>query len=31
MVDSRRLVFDATTIVLPLFITIRAVDSWRLE
>lgn len=31
MVDSRRLIFDGTTIVLPLFITIRAVDSWRLE
>ncbi len=31
LVDSRRLVFDGTTIVLPLFITIRAVDAWRLE
>ncbi len=31
MIDSRRLMLDGTTIVLPLFITIRAVDSWRLE
>ncbi|MSP26406.1 MAG: hypothetical protein EXR75_14890 [Myxococcales bacterium] len=31
IIDSRRLVFDATVVVLPLFITVRAVDSWRLE
>lgn len=31
IVDSRRLVFDATLVALPLFITIRAVDAWRLE
>ena len=29
VVDSRRLVWDATVIVLPLFITVRAVDAWR--
>jgi len=29
IVDSRRLVFDATLIVLPLFATTRIVDSWR--
>ena len=29
VVDSRRLVFDATLIVLPLFVTVRAVDAWR--
>jgi ABC-2 type transport system permease protein len=29
VVDSRRLVFDGTLIVLPLFITVRAVESWR--
>jgi ABC-2 type transport system permease protein len=29
IVDSRRLVFDGTLIVLPLFITTRVVDSWR--
>jgi ABC-2 type transport system permease protein len=31
IIDSRRLVLDATTVVLPLFITVRAVDAWRLE
>ncbi len=31
IVDSRRLVFDASVVVLPLFITVRAVESWRLE
>jgi ABC-2 type transport system permease protein len=31
IVDSRRLVFDFTVIGLPLFITVRAVDAWRLE
>lgn len=29
IVDSRRLLFDATLIVLPLFVTVRAVDAWR--
>jgi ABC-2 type transport system permease protein len=31
IVDSRRLVLDATAVALPLFITVRAVDAWRLE
>ena len=29
IVDSRRLVFYGTLIVLPLFVTTRAVDAWR--
>jgi ABC-2 type transport system permease protein len=29
IVDLRRLVFDATLVALPLFVTIRVVDSWR--
>ena len=29
IVDLRRLVFDATLVIVPLFITTRAVDSWR--
>ena len=29
VVDSRRLVFYGTLIVLPLFVTVRAVDAWR--
>lgn len=29
LLDSRRLVYDATVIALPLFITTRAVDAWR--
>ena len=29
IVDLRRLVFDGSLIVLPLFITVRAVDAWR--
>jgi ABC-2 type transport system permease protein len=29
IVDSRRLVFDATMIVLPLFVTVRTIDAWR--
>ena len=29
IVDLRRLVYDATLIVLPLFVTVRVVDSWR--
>lgn len=31
IVDSRRLLYNATTVALPLFITMRAVDAWRLE
>jgi ABC-2 type transport system permease protein len=29
IVELRRLTFDATVIVLPLFITVRAVEAWR--
>ena len=29
LLDSRRLIYDATVIALPLFITTRAVDAWR--
>jgi len=29
IVDLRRLVFDGTLVVLPLFVTARVVDSWR--
>jgi len=29
LLDSRRLVFDATVVLLPLFVTVRAVDAWR--
>jgi ABC-2 type transport system permease protein len=29
IVDSRRLVFYGTLVVLPLFVTVRAVDAWR--
>jgi hypothetical protein len=29
IVDLRRLVFDGTVIVFPLFVTTRVVDSWR--
>jgi ABC-2 type transport system permease protein len=29
IVDSRRLVFDATMVVLPLFVTVRTMDTWR--
>ncbi len=29
VVDSRRLVFYGSCIVLPLFVTVRAVDAWR--
>ena len=29
IVDSRRLVFDVTMTVLPLFVTTRTVDAWR--
>jgi ABC-2 type transport system permease protein len=31
VVDLRRLVFDVTLIALPLFLTVRVVDSWRLS
>ncbi len=29
IVDTRRLVFDATLVIAPLFITTRAVEAWR--
>jgi len=29
IVDLRRLVLDATLVILPLFITVRAVEAWR--
>jgi ABC-2 type transport system permease protein len=29
IVDLRRLVFDATIALVPLFVTVRAVDAWR--
>ena len=29
VVDSRRLVYDAALILVPLYITTRAVDAWR--
>ncbi len=29
ILDSRRLVFDATLVLLPLFVTVRAVEAWR--
>lgn len=29
IVDLRRLVFDGTLVALPLFVTVRVVDSWR--
>ncbi|MCA9620947.1 MAG: ABC transporter permease subunit, partial [Myxococcales bacterium] len=31
IVDSRRLAFDLTLVALPLFVTVRALDSWRDE
>jgi ABC-2 type transport system permease protein len=31
IVDSRRLLYNATTVALPLYITVRAVEAWRLE
>ncbi len=31
VVDSRRLVLDGTLVVLPLFLTVRVVESWRAE
>ncbi|MBI4703562.1 MAG: ABC transporter permease [Deltaproteobacteria bacterium] len=31
IVDSRRLVLQATLVAFPLFVAVRAVDSWRLE
>lgn len=29
IVDTRRIVFDLTIMILPLFVTVRTVDSWR--
>ena len=29
IVDLRRITFDATLILLPLFVAVRAVDAWR--
>jgi ABC-2 type transport system permease protein len=29
IIDVRRLVLDASLVAVPLFITVRAVDSWR--
>jgi ABC-2 type transport system permease protein len=29
IVDLRRLVFDGTVVLLPLFVTVRAVEAWR--
>ena len=29
LIDLRHLVFDATLVALPLFVTVRAVDAWR--
>jgi ABC-2 type transport system permease protein len=29
LIDSRRLVYSATVVALPLFITVRTVESWR--
>jgi ABC-2 type transport system permease protein len=29
IIDSRRLVLDATLVVFPLFVTVRTVDAWR--
>lgn len=31
IIDSRRIVFDATVVFLALFVCVRVVDSWRLE
>lgn len=31
VVDSRRLIFDLSVVVLPLFLTVRTVQSWRAE
>lgn len=31
IVDSRRLAYNASMVLLPLFITVHAVESWRLE
>ena len=30
VVDTRRLVWDATLVVVPLYVTTRVVDAWRL-
>jgi ABC-2 type transport system permease protein len=29
IVDTRRLVLDMSLVVVPLFVTVRAVDAWR--
>jgi ABC-2 type transport system permease protein len=29
IIDTRRLVYDGSMIALPLFFTVRIVDSWR--
>jgi ABC-2 type transport system permease protein len=29
ILDSRRVLYDATLVLLPLFVTVRAVDAWR--
>jgi ABC-2 type transport system permease protein len=29
IIDLRRLIFDATLVIFPLFLTVRVVDSWR--
>ncbi len=31
IIDSRRLLYNASTVLLPLYITVRAVEAWRLE
>ena len=31
VVDSRRLIFDASVTIVPLFFTVRVVESWRTE
>jgi ABC-2 type transport system permease protein len=31
LVDSRRVIFDVSLVVLPLFLCVRVVDSWRLD
>jgi ABC-2 type transport system permease protein len=31
VVDSRRIFLDATLVILPLFLTVRVVESWRAE
>ncbi|MBI4954943.1 MAG: ABC transporter permease [Myxococcales bacterium] len=31
IIDSRRLLYDLTLVALPLYVTVKAVDSWRYE